>query len=283
MRRISRMILVTAGYNFRMWKKNMRVIAAFLLAFILCFMLTDKLVLFTGEQETTMQLVEPFIWTFGDGLPFITTATPFFLIRENRKIWIAGQFLYIVGACVFYLMFILGSTGILCMKYLFPKNTWSYTAAMLAYSEKGETLGIPAAVKTLEMSRPYQTMCCIFVLLLLYALVLMFLQMFFTLWKGQLAGVISALTFSAYGLLLNPDNMKTLLKLPDEFYYKARVIVGWISPLNQATYSMHNFGYDNLPSLKATFLIFGSILTVLVFLSTRQMKRYNFQFRGTEE
>lgn len=163
MRRISRMILVTAGYNFRMWKKNMRVIAAFLLAFILCFMLTDKLVLFTGEQETTMQLVEPFIWTFGDGnsillgsmlflllfgdLPFITTATPFFLIRENRKIWIAGQFLYIVGACVFYLMFILGSTGILCMKYLFPKNTWSYTAAMLAYSEKGETLGIPGSSK----------------------------------------------------------------------------------------------------------------------------------------
>ena len=93
MRRISRMILVTAGYNFRMWKKNMRVIAAFLLAFILCFMLTDKLVLFAGKQETTMQLVEPFIWTFGDGnsillgsmlflllfgdLPFITTATPF--------------------------------------------------------------------------------------------------------------------------------------------------------------------------------------------------------------
>ena len=88
-------------------------------------MLTDKLVLFAGEQETTMQLVEPFIWTFGDGnsillgsmlflllfgdLPFITTATPFFLIRENRKIWIAGQFLYIVGACVCYLMFILGS------------------------------------------------------------------------------------------------------------------------------------------------------------------------------
>ena len=42
MRRISRMILVTAGYNFRMWKKNMRVIAAFLLAFILCFMLAVK-------------------------------------------------------------------------------------------------------------------------------------------------------------------------------------------------------------------------------------------------
>ena len=115
MRRISRMILVTAGYNFRMWKKNMRVIAAFLLAFILCFMLTDKLVLFAREQETTMQLVEPFIWTFGDGnsillgsmlflllfgdLPFITTATPFFLIRENRKIWMA-VFVYCGSLCM---------------------------------------------------------------------------------------------------------------------------------------------------------------------------------------
>ena len=67
MRRISRMILVTAGYNFRMWKKNMRVIAAFLLAFILCFMLTDKLVWFAGGQETTMQLVEPVIWSGGVG------------------------------------------------------------------------------------------------------------------------------------------------------------------------------------------------------------------------
>ena len=269
MRRISRMILVTAGYNFRMWKKNMRVIAAFLLAFILCFMLMDKLVLFAGNRRQPcswwsrlygrLVMAIYFAWAHvifcccSVTFPLLRQQRCFFLIRENRKIWIAGQFLYIVGACVFYLMFILCSTGILCMKYLFPKNTWSYTAAMLAYSEKGETLGIPAAVKTLEMSRPYQTMCCIFVLLLLYALVLMFLQMFFTLWKGQLAGVISALTFSAYGLLLNPDNLKTLLKLPDEFYYKARVIVGWISPLNQATYSMHNFGYDNLPSLKETF------------------------------
>ena len=86
MRRISRMILVTAGYNFRMWKKNMRVIAAFLLAFILCFMLTDKLVLFAGEQETTMQLVEPFIWTFGDGNSILLGSMLFLLLlRQQRR------------------------------------------------------------------------------------------------------------------------------------------------------------------------------------------------------
>ena len=40
-----------------------------------------------------------------------------------------------------------------------------------------------------------------------------------------------------------------MLQLPDELMYKANVAVGWLSPLNQATYQMHNFGYDLLPRL----------------------------------
>lgn len=45
---------------------------------------------------------------------------------------------------------------------------------------KRRNTGNSCSSKNTEMSRPYQTMCCIFVLLLLYALVLMFLQMFYT-------------------------------------------------------------------------------------------------------
>ncbi len=293
-----KMIWITAGYNFRLWRGNMRIAATFVLAFILCFLLTDKLVVFAREQGTTMQILEAFIWTFGDGnsillssllllllfgdLPFITAATPFFLIRENRRIWMAGQLLYIFLAAFLYLGFILFSTCVLCMQYTFPKNTWSYTAATLAYSEKGEQLAIPAAVKTLEMGRPFQTTGYIFLLMLAYTLVLILIQMFFTIWKGQAAGVVSALTFSAYGLLLNPENIQSLLKLPDELYYKARVWVGWISPLNQATYSMHDFGYDNLPTMRQTAGIFGVILLTLTVLTIRRMKKYSFQFRGTE-
>lgn len=293
-----KMVCITAGYNFRQWRGNIRIMATFVLAFILCFLLTDKLVIFAQNQGTTMQILEAFIWTFGDSnsillssllllllfgdLPFITAATPFFLIRENRRTWMAGQLLYIVLSSLLYMAFILLSTCVLCMQHSFTKNTWSYTAATLAYSDKGETLAIPAAAKTLEMGRPFQTMGCIFLLMLAYTLVLIFIQMFFTIWKGQAAGVVSALVFSAYGLLLNPKNTQALLKMPDELYYKARVWVGWMSPLNQATYSMHDFGYDNLPTLAQTGGIFGGLLLVLLVLAVRGMKKYCFQFRGTE-
>lgn len=293
-----KMVFVTAFYNFRMWRGNVRIASTFILAFILCFLLTDKLMGFAAEQGTSMQAVEAFVWTFGDSnsillssllllllfgdVPFITTATPFFLIRENRKIWVMGQLVYIIFAAAIYLLFILLSTCLLCAKYSFPKNTWSQTAAILAYSDKGEEIALPAAVKTLEMGRPYQTMGYIFLLMMLYTLVMVFILLLITVWKGQAAGVAGVLLFSAYGMLLNPENIQKLLHLPDVLYYKARVWVGWVSPLNHATYYMHDFGYDDLPTLRQTGGIFTGLLLILIFLSMKVMKHYGFQFKGTE-
>ena len=96
-----KMVLSVASYNFLRWHKNVRVVTAFLLDFILCYLLTDKAVQFALERDTTMQIFEAFIWTFGDSnaillvsllllilfadMPFITTATPFYLMRTTRK------------------------------------------------------------------------------------------------------------------------------------------------------------------------------------------------------
>ena len=60
------MVLSVASYNFLRWHKNARVVTAFLLDFILCYLLTDKAVQFALERDTTMQIFEAFIWTFGD-------------------------------------------------------------------------------------------------------------------------------------------------------------------------------------------------------------------------
>ena len=95
-----KMVLSVASYNFLRWHKNARVVTAFLLDFILCYLLTDKAVQFALERDTTMQIFEAFIWTFGDSnaillvsllllilfadMPFITTATPF-LSDANYK------------------------------------------------------------------------------------------------------------------------------------------------------------------------------------------------------
>ena len=79
-----------------------------------------------------MQLVEAFVWTFGDSnsillssllllllfadMPFISSATPFYLMRIDRKTWLTGQAAYIALATLIYLAFILISTSLVCMR-----------------------------------------------------------------------------------------------------------------------------------------------------------------------
>jgi len=297
MKQIHRILSVTA-YDFRQWKRNPRIIVTFCLAFILCFLLSDKAVRFAKEYETTMQLVEAFVWTFGDSnsillssllllllfadMPFISAGTPFYLMRIDRRTWIAGQALYIAAATFIYMLFILVSTSVVCMSQSFIGNLWSETAAILGYSGAGQEVALPALVKTLEMSTPYECMAAIFGLMLLYSLLMAFVMLFMNLLKGQLGGVIGVFAFSLYGFLLDPRTLKTVFQLPDELMYKANVAVGWLSPLNHATYHMHNFGYDLLPRMWHTYLIFAALIALFFVLSVRAARRYNFNFTGTE-
>lgn len=297
MRKLKQVFLV-AGYNFRQWNKNPRIFITFALAFVLCFLLSDKAVQFAREYQTTMQIVEVFVWTFGDGnsvllsslllillfadMPFINSGTPFYLMRIDRKIWLFGQALYIVLATSVYMAFVLLSTSILCMKDSFVGNMWSETAAILGYSGAGNAIVLPVLVKTLEMSRPYECMATIFLLMLFYALLMAFIMLLFNIRKGTRAGLISVFVFHLFGFLLNPQLFQTLFQLPDAIIYKANVAVGWISPLCQATYHMHNFGYDLLPRLWHTYAIFTVLIVVCFVITLNGIKQYNFTFTGTE-
>ena len=293
-----KMVLSVASYNFLRWHKNARVVTTFLLDFILCYLLTDKAVQFAVERDTTMQIFEAFIWTFGDSnaillvsllllilfadMPFITTATPFYLMRTTRRVWVVGQMVYVALATMLFMVFTLFSTVVLTMQNAFTGNRWSRTAAALAYSGSGKELNSPSAVKAIEMSRPWQSMLWVLALMLLYTLVMVLVMLLFNIWKGQMAGIAAVISFSCYGLLLNPDNIKKVLHLPDQLSYKARVLVGWISPLNQATFYMHNFGYDKLPTLGQTVAIGLALLAVLLILTICAIRRYAFSFSGTE-
>ncbi|MHB1313933.1 MAG: hypothetical protein ACYCX2_00435 [Christensenellales bacterium] len=293
-----RQIGSVAAYNFRQWRKNPRVFITFALAFILCFLLSDKAVRFAREYKTTMQIVEAFVWTFGDSnsillsslllvllfadMPFLSAGTPYYLMRIDRKTWLLGQALYITLATAVYMVFILLATSLVCMSNSFIGDMWSETAAILGYSGAGKAVALPALVKTLEMSTPYACMGTIFLLMLLYTLLMAFIMLTFNIKKGQLAGTVSVFVFSLYGFLLNPQLFKTLFKLPQELEYKANVAVGWLSPLNQATYHMHNFGYDLLPRMWHTYLIFGVLIALCFLWALRSVRHYNFNFSGTE-
>ncbi len=293
-----RQMFSVAAYNFRSWRRNPRIIITFALAFILCFLLSDKVVKFAKEYKTTMQIVEAFVWTFEDGnsvllsslllillfadMPFITTGTPLYLLRIDRKTWLAGQMLYITMTTGLYMVFILASTSLVCMSNSFIGNMWSATAAILGYSGAGNALLLPSEVKTMEMSTPYECMATILLLMLFYSLLMAFIMLIFNISKGQRAGAVSVFIFSLIGLVLNPELINSVLQLPERLMYKANVAFGWLSPLNQATYHMHNFGYDLLPRLWQTYMIFGILILACFIVALRSVRRYNFNFMGTE-
>ena len=298
MKRVRQVFSVSAC-NFRKWHRNPRIYVTFLLAFILCFLLSDKAVRFARLYGTPMQIAEPFVWTFGDAnsillssllllllfadMPFIDPSTPFYLMRTDRKTWILGQGVYIVLSTFLYLVFVLLSTALICMTQSFAGNMWSETAAILGYSGLGQEVALPAFVKTLEMSRPYDCMLAIFVLMMLYMLLMALLMLWLNLKKGHMGGVVCGLAFSLYGFLLNPETIRAVVPLPDALTYKANAAVGWLSPLNHATYHMHNFGYDLLPRLRHTYLIFGALIVLLIFLLFGAIRSYSFHFFGTED
>ena len=291
-------VFSVVAYDFRQWHKNPRIVITFCLAFVLCFLLSDKAVKFAREYKTTMQFLEAFVWTFGDSnsillssmllmllfadIPFLSSGTPFYLVRIDRKTWLTGQVLYIVCATFIYLVFILAATSLVCIKQSFFGNKWSETAAILGYSGAGKAVALPAFVKTLEMSKPYAVTATIFALMLLYTLLMVFILLVFRLRKGPLAGVVSVLVFSLSGFFFNPETIKTVFKLPDHLMYKANVAVGWLSPLNHATYHMHNFGYDLLPRLWQTYLIFFTLIAVCYCLALQAVRKFSFSFAGTE-
>lgn len=295
---ILKKLLLIVKYNFLTWKRNPRIILTFFLAFILSFLLTDKVVGIAKEFDTIMQIAEPFVWTFGDSnsillssmllllifadMPFINSGTPLLLMRINRKIWLWGQTIYIVLTTLVYMVFMMVSCCLVSMSKSFVGDMWSETAAILGYSNVGAETKVPSFVRVMESGSPYECMAHIFCLMMLYTLLLMFIMLIFNLMKGQIAGVVSVFTFSLIGFLLSPMTIQTILQLEDFQMYIANVITGWISPLNHSVYYMHSFGYDYLPTLWQTYLIFILLITLCIFIALKLIKNYNFIFTGTE-
>ena len=217
------------------------------------------------------------LFFFGD-MPFVNQATPYYLIRMNRREWISAQMIYVGAVTTIYLLFLLGVFCLLCAPLSFPGNMWSETGAMLGYSGVGSDIALPASVKTMEMSDPYTCVVKIFLLMLLYEILTVTWMMMWNLGKNRIGGIWSVFLLNLHGLLLNSQTLGKILHIPETVQYKSNVLCGWLSPLNHVTYYMHNFGYDYLPRIWQSCLILlvlsGVNLCVIHWLSGR----YEFQF-----
>lgn len=292
-----RQLFLAAIANFRRWRRNPQILLAFGLGFVICFLLSNKVILFAQQHDTNLQMLEPFIWTFGDAnsimlisrcllllfadIPNLGNEVPFLLVRMDRVTWMLGQILYMICATLLFVGFILLSGCILSGSHTYLANLWSDTAAILGYSQLGTKIAIPAFVKVLELSFPYRCTGHIFGLMLGYSVFMSSLILYLNLWKGSY-GMIGGIAFTAFGFLMKPEFLLKWLHLPQERVRIANIIFGWISPLNHATYYMHNFGYDNLPRLWVSYLFFAGGSLILFWLSMLKMRTYAFCFSGTQ-
>lgn len=285
-------ILAALRWNFLGFYKNPRIVIAFLLSFILCFFLSGRAMMTADYYDSSMQAFEPFIWTFGDAtsillcallmtllfidLPKLSPFTPYMLLRMKKWKWLFSQFLYIIFVTAFYMIYVFCVTGLLCMRKTYIGNVWSKTAALLAYSDLGKKLSTPSTVKVMESASPVECSLQIMLLLVCYALTLSFLMLFFQMKAGKKAAIAAGLSYSLFGFLLDPEVLADLLHKEEYQMFLMRRIAGWISPLNHATYGMHDFGYDALPSIGQSCLVFFCILLFLSALSFWTLKKYNF-------
>ena len=292
-----RQIWIMTAAGFRRWRRSPQIWLAFGLGFVACFLLTDKTVRFAQEHQTVMQMCEPFIWTFGDAksillislcllllfsdMPQLGAEVPLLLIRTTRRRWMASQILYLALSTLIFTVFLLFASCLLCVRYAYPANIWSETAAILSYSSIGQKIAVPSFVKVLELTFPYPCTAHIFLLMLGYSMTLAGLMFLGNLLKARL-GMIFGIVFSGFGLFLNSEIVSQWFQLSPEQARKANILCGWLSPLNHATYYMHNFGYDNLPQLKSSYLIFAGTAAVFFLLAFRRSKKYAFHFTGTE-
>lgn len=290
-------VWIISASNFRRWRFSPQIWLAFALGFIASFLLSNKVVLFSEEYGTVLGMLEPFIWTFGDvtsilvislcllllfaDMPSMDSSVPLLLVRTSRKIWLAGQILYLIISTFLFVLFVLLSTCVLCGRQAFTANMWSDTAAILGYSTIGSEIAIPAFVKVLEFTFPYQCTGHIFLLVLGYSLFISSFIFYFNLFKGK-AGMVAGVVVNGFGLFLTPKIISSWFHIPETNMVKANIIFGWLSPLNHATYYMHNFGYDELPRLWMSYVFFAATSLIMFVLSFMKIRKYPFSFTGTE-
>ena len=285
-------VAVAVRWNFLGFFRNPRVVVTFLFSFILCFFLSDRAMMVADYYDSPMQALEPFIWPFGDAtsillcslllillfldLPKLSPFTPYMLLRMKKWRWLLAQFFYIFLATVLYMLYVILVTSLLCMQKTYVGNIWSKTAALLAYSQMGKELSVPSTVKVMESTSPLSCSLQIMALLVCYALTLTFLMLWFQMKMGKKAAIGAGLSYSLYGFLLNPDILAKILHKEEYEMFLVRRLSGWISPLNHATYGMHDFGYDVLPSIGQSCMVFLGILLFLSALAFHTLKKYNF-------
>ncbi len=283
-------------WNLRMLRKNPRLIMSLFMGFLICFLLTEKTISLSYEFLTDIQIFEPFIWCFADSdsilfvslalilllsrIPQMDASAAYLVFRANRLNWLLGQVLTAVVVSIGYTLFIFLSSVVLSASNGFLANRWSDTATLLSFSPASFEVALNVVRKTIKLTKPYSCTIHIFFLMAQYSLMLTALNLAASLRYGRKAGMSAMIYMSLLAYLLTPDRFMVWLQLNENLQYYANILAAWLSPLQQATYIMHNFGYDQLPTIAQSHFIFSIINLMLITSSFFSVQRVQFTFLG---
>lgn len=289
-------VLSCVGWNFFSQRKNPRLYLCMLLGFLLCWMLTDKTMSISRTYQTGVQVFEPFIWCFADSsgvlyvsltlillmaeFPRLDTSASYLMFRAHRMPWLTGQIITALLVTFGFCLFMLMTSIIVCIGNVSTENRWSDTATMLSFAPSSFDLALIVTRKTVKLTLPYQCVVQIFLLMFQYMMLLSMIQITMTLIKSRKMGICIVTVLSLMGFVMTPDRFMIWLSLPSGFKYYANLLSVWCSPLQHATYLMHNFGYDSLPSIPVSHSIMGGISIMLSILAYKQIDTFDFQFIG---
>ena len=285
-----------AGWNLYTLRKNPRFYLALVMGCLLCWMLTDRTLAISRDFHTNLQVFEAFIWCFADGdsilyaslvlmlvlsaFPRLDAAGSYISFRAGRRAWLLGQVLTVLVITLGYCLLLLVCSMLLGAGRVHVHNAWSDTATLLSFSPGGFDPAFAVTRKMVKLTLPYPALIQIFVLLFLFMLLLSSVQLAFTVLKSRQTGTALALLICLTGFILTPERFMQWLNLPLEFTFYANLLSAWLSPLQHATYMMHNFGYDLLPRLSTSMLLLGGVSAALLALSALRMRHYNYVFSG---
>lgn len=280
--------------NIRLWHRNPKIIIPFIVALVCVFMLCQRISLFIRDNGFTVNIFEVFIAIFNDQYSILITSllvivilfdapttdpsTPYYLIRSGSRKWLIGQMIFLAFVSTVCVTFILVSSVLSVADRVYLSDDWSSFAFSISYSKADEIINIDRFVKTMNFSSPSMTALSMLILIFLYYLTIALTEMLFNMWHMSRKGGLAAVLFSFYGLMMTPSTIAGIFRLDEMKMYKANVAMGWLSPLNHATFDMHSFGYDRLPQLWQSCIIFCLLILILVLSSFRVLRDYEYDF-----
>ncbi|NLG37613.1 MAG: hypothetical protein GX549_06315 [Clostridiales bacterium] len=283
-------------WNLRMLRRNPRLIMSLIMGFLICFLLTEKTISLSREFLTDIEIFEAFIWCFADSdsilfaslalllllsqIPRLDTPAAYLIFRVNRLNWLLGQALTAIIISFGYTLFLLVCSVALTAGNAFTANRWSETATLLSFFPAAFEVALSVMRKTIKLTTPYASTISIFLLMAHYALLLTLLNLAVSLRYGKRAGMLAVIALSLAAYLTTPDRFMTWLQLDANLRYWANLLAAWLSPLMHATYIMHSFGYDRLPTIAQTHLLMGGVNLALMAVSFIGVRTAQFTFSG---